>query len=274
MHASTRFVPGVEGPEDPSEVLWFVFRGRDLLLTSGLELPGKEILDRQSLDPERTVYLGRQGETHCYAAQISRDASAPPGTKFENLMTAHFNLDAELAQLAGRAVQLVEWDRTHVVCGACGTQTERSTVERARSCPACELLQFPRLSPAMIVAVERDDQLLMGRAANFPNGIFSVLAGFVEPGESAEEAVVREVWEEAGIEVEDVRYFGSQPWPFPNSLMLGFQARHASGEIKVDGEEIIDAKWFRADAMPNYWKGSVSIAQWLINDFLERNGGG
>jgi NAD+ diphosphatase len=123
----------------------------------------------------------------------------------------------------------------------------------------------------MIVAVEREDEILLARSPHFPPGIYSVLAGFVEPGESAEEAVEREVMEEAGIEVEDVRYFGSQPWPFPNSLMLGFTARYAGGEIRLEDDEIEDARWFRANDMPNFFPGRMSISQWLIHDFLERN---
>ena len=131
---------------------------------------------------------------------------------------------------------------------------------------------YPRLAPAMIVAVEREDQILLARSPHFPPGIQSVLAGFVEPGESAEEAVIREVFEETAIAVKNVRYFGSQPWPFPNSLMLGFQAEYESGDIEVDGEEIIEAAWYPADAMPSFFPGRVSISQWLIQDFLTRNG--
>jgi NAD+ diphosphatase len=123
----------------------------------------------------------------------------------------------------------------------------------------------------MIVAVEKENAILLGRSPHFPPGIFSVLAGFVEPGESAEEAVVREVYEETGIEVADIAYFGSQPWPFPHSLMLGYQARYAGGEIRVDGTEIEAAGWYPADDMPMIFQGNVSIAQWLIRDFLERH---
>ena len=122
----------------------------------------------------------------------------------------------------------------------------------------------------MIVAVERGNEILLARSPHFPAGIFSVLAGFVEPGESAEEAVAREVMEEAGIRVKDVRYFGSQPWPFPNSLMLGFTAVYESGEITIQDDEIEDARWFHADDMPTFFPGRMSISQWLIQDFLKR----
>ncbi len=124
----------------------------------------------------------------------------------------------------------------------------------------------------MIVAVEKGNQILLARSPHFPTGILSVLAGFVEPGESAEEAVMREVFEETSIIVKDVEYFSSQAWPFPNSLMLGFQAIYDSGEIEIDNDEIVEANWFAADAMPNAFPGKISISQWLIRDFLERNG--
>ena len=125
----------------------------------------------------------------------------------------------------------------------------------------------------MIVAVEREGHILLGRAPHFPRGIYSVLAGFVEPGESVEETVAREVYEETAVEVEDIRYFASQPWPYPNSLMLGFQARWRAGEIRVDGVEIEDAGWFHPSAMPPVFPGNVSISQWLIQDFLARSRG-
>jgi NAD+ diphosphatase len=130
---------------------------------------------------------------------------------------------------------------------------------------------YPRLSPAMIVAVERGNEILLARSAHFPPGIFSVLAGFVEPGESAEEAVIREVFEETAIVVKDVRYFGSQPWPYPNSLMLGFTAAYESGEINTENDEIEAAGWYAAAELPSTFPGSISISQWLLNDFIERN---
>ncbi len=129
---------------------------------------------------------------------------------------------------------------------------------------------YPRLAPAMIVAVERGNEILLGRSPHFPAGIYSVLAGFVEPGESAEDAVIREVFEETSIVCSDVRYFGSQPWPYPNSLMLGFTARYVSGEIDTGSDELEDAKWCAADDLPNTFPGNISISQWLLADFIRR----
>jgi len=134
---------------------------------------------------------------------------------FEGLRKIYGRLDEDLFWIAARAVQIVDWDRTHQFCGRCGVPLRTKTTERAKECPQCGLLHFPRLAPAIIVLVERDNKLLLARSRHFPSGMYSVIAGFVEPGESLEEAVVREMKEEVGISVKDIKYFGSQPWPFP-----------------------------------------------------------
>jgi NAD+ diphosphatase len=146
-----------------------------------------------------------------------------------------------------------------------------SQAERAKECPQCGLLAFPRLSPAIIVLVQRRHELLLARPYHFPPGLYSVIAGFVEPGETLEEAVVREVREEVNLAIKDIRYFGSQPWPFPHSLMIGFTATHAGGEISIDDAEIEDAGWFKADALPTL-PGKISIARKLIDWFLAKQG--
>ena len=168
-------------------------------------------------------------------------------------------LEEDLFVLGGRAVQIVEWDRTHQYCGRCGSRTHTKEKER-QSLPQCGLHNFPRLSPAIIVAVERGNEILLARSAHFPQGMFSVLAGFVEPGETTEECVVREVKEEVGITVGNIRYFGSQPWPFPNSLMLGFTAEYVEGELALDPTEIAEAGWFRADSLPSIPGRMASLA--------------
>lgn len=173
---------------------------------------------------------------------------------------------------AGRAVQLVEWARTHRFCGRCATPTEPAAGERAMRCPACGSLAFPRLAPAMITLVTRgddgpDQEALLARGVQWTVPMFSCLAGFVEPGESLEAAVVREVGEEVGIIVTDVRYQGSQPWPFPHSLMIGFRARYAGGELVLDPTEIAEASWYRRDALPLIPPG-ISIARTLIDAWV------
>jgi len=173
--------------------------------------------------------------------------------------------------VAGRAVQIIEWARTHRFCGRCATPTELAPGERAMRCPKCKLLAFPRLAPAMITLVTRgegdEQEALLAQGVQFRGPMYSCLAGFVEPGESLEGAVVREVREEVGIDVTNVRYWGSQPWPFPHSLMLGFHAEWAGGEIRCDPTEILDANWYRRDALPSIPPG-ISIARKLIDAWL------
>jgi NAD+ diphosphatase len=164
------------------------------------------------------------------------------------------------------------WDRDQRHCGRCGATTARSATERARICTACQTPAYPRLSPAVIVLVERDGKALLARNRNFPARFASCLAGFVELGESFEEAVAREVAEEVGIEVADIRYFGSQPWPFSGSIMIGFTARWAGGDLRPDGVEITDVDWYAPDALPAL-PGRLSISRELIDDFVRRHGG-
>jgi NAD+ diphosphatase len=178
-------------------------------------------------------------------------------------------LDDESLSIAMRAVQVLEWDRTHRFCGACGTPTDHATGERARRCPACGLLVYPRISPAMMVLVTRGRELLLGRGVNFPPGRYSALAGFLEAGESIEEAIVREVREEVGVGVGSLRYFGSQSWPFPNSLMIAFQAEYAGGDLRPDPAELADAQWFPLEALPQL-PPRHSIARALIDSTVAR----
>jgi len=267
------FEPGLTPPDDSDGPTWiFAFRGRELLVTrDGGGLPHLEFLEKSDVESLRSQFLGRCGDARCHSVELAPDSPAPPGLMFRDLRALYGSMDDTLHAIAGRAVQIVEWERTHLYCGACGAETERADNERSRVCPKCRLTQFPRLSPAMIVAVERDEEILLGRSAHFPAGIYSVLAGFVEPGESVEEAVIREVREEADIECDEVEYFGSQPWPYPNSLMLGFRARYKRGEVRCGDGELEDAQWFRHDAMPTFFPGNMSISQWLIQDFLKRH---
>lgn len=173
--------------------------------------------------------------------------------------------------LAGRATQIINWNRDHSFCGRCGQPTESHEADRARVCSSCKLMAYPRLTPAIIVLVEREDgRALLAWGRQFPGRFYSALAGFVEPGESLEQCVVREVKEEVGIEVTDIRYFGSQPWPFPHSVMIGFTARHAGGDIVTQDVEIVEADWYHHEDLPPVPRGGMSIAGWLIEDWIAR----
>jgi NAD+ diphosphatase len=277
VHGSKeRFLSRHAPPSAPASgdetTLWFLFRGRELLVTPTGSVLAARDPDVAGAVVVRRQFLGFLGPRACWSGELAPDALPPSGMSFRDLRMLYGQLPPELHEVAGRAVQIMDWDRSHQFCGACGAPTRPSESERARVCERCNAVFYPRLAPSMIVAVERDDRILLARSSHFPPGIFSVLAGFVEPGESVEETVAREVFEETAIEVEDVRYFGSQPWPYPHSLMLGFQARWRAGEIRVDGAEIEAADWFPADDMPMTFPGNVSISQWLIRDFLARHG--
>ncbi len=263
--AALRPPDGAAGP-----ALWFAIRGRELLVQAQGGIEPLVALDTLGLEPRSTHYLGALGALHCWSVELAADAEPPPGMAFRDLRQLYGVLDTSQHAVAARALQIVEWDLTHRFCGACGAPTATQPSERSRVCTSCGRAHFPRIAPAVIAAVTRGEEILLGRSAHFPPGIYSVLAGFVEPGESLEQAVFREVLEETGIEVEDVRYFGSQPWPFPHSLMLGFTARYRSGELRPDGIELMDARWFHRDDMPMLFPGNVSISQWLIRDFLGR----
>jgi NAD+ diphosphatase len=220
-------------------------------------------------DFEAGHYLGRLDDLDCYALALDEVLEAPPETTFEGLRALYERLPDAYFSIAGRAVQILLWDQTHRFCGRCGQPTVNAPAERAKLCPQCGLLSFPRLSPAVIMLVQRGEEFLLARNKAFAGGIFSVLAGFVEPGESLEETVAREVKEEVGLDVVDIRYFGSQPWPFPSSLMIGFTATYAGGEIRVQEDEIAEAAWFRRRGeLPNL-PGKLSIARRLIDWFLD-----
>lgn len=275
------FIPRIAPPPDArGPAYWFLFQGDKLLVRPPAEAPLAADLAELGL-PEaerggRTHYLGylendRGAQTDCYCAEISADAPLPEGLRADGLRALYPRLGDLRFAIAGRASQVVAWDRTHRFCGQCGASTVDESHERAKRCPACGLTSYPRISPAIIIAVVRKsdggDRLLLARSHRFPTGRYSVIAGFVEPGETLEACAEREVCEEVGIRIHDIRYFGSQPWPFPNSLMIAFTAQHAGGEIRLQDGEIAEAGWFAADALPDI-PPRMSISRRLIDWFV------
>jgi NAD+ diphosphatase len=192
----------------------------------------------------------------------------PSGYQTRDLRTLLGVLDAESTGAAMRAVHLAHFVETHAFCGRCATPMVDDVVEAARRCPRCALLVHPRIAPAVIMLVRRGSQALLARNGRFPRPFFSALAGFVEVGETLEETVAREVREEVGVEITNIRYFGSQPWPFPDSLMIGFTAEWASGDVRIDGEEIVEAGFFEANAMPDV-PPKISIARQMIDAWVD-----
>lgn len=251
---SPDFIPLCQAPgPDPGPGLWFIFCGDRLLTASDGEFA--HALDG-GFPPElglvllRWQYLGRLGDRDCYSGEVEADAAAPAGMGWFPLRRLFGRLSDEWFGLAARACQIVDWDRSHQFCGRCGERTRPKSGERARECPACGGLAYPRLSPVVMVLVRNGARLLLARSPHFAPGVFSALAGFVEPGESLEQAARREVREEVGVKIGNLRYFASQPWPFPHSLMIAFSADYAGGELVPDGNEIEEAGWFEVDTLP------------------------
>ena len=251
---------------------WFAIRGNELLVrveADAARLPEGGEWTEWGWEAQRSHHqLGEWAGRFCYAAELAADAEPPEGWRFIGLRALWGLVDEPTWHFAGRAVQIVDWDRTHQFCGRCGSPTGRQETELARRCPTCGMTHFPRLSPAVIVLVRRGDRILLARSPHFPPRMYSTLAGFVEPGESLEQTVEREILEEVGVAVTNVRYFGSQPWPFPNSLMIGFTADYAGGELTPQPGEIEDAGWFSAEDLPVI-PPRMSIARKLIDSFLE-----
>lgn len=269
-----------DAPEDPA--YWFFFQGDRLLVRPAgetVELLLARDPSELGLTPLRRQGLGYLQDAKgrriaCYSAELDPETPLPDGLLSDGLRGLYPQLGDLWFQLAGRAIQVVDWDRTHQYCGRCGGPMESMPTERAKKCPRCGLINYPRLSPAIIIAVTRSTlegkRLLMARNHRFPSGRYSIIAGFVEPGESLEECAAREVMEEVGIAIGNVRYVASQPWPFPNSLMLGFTAEYAGGEFVLEESEIDEAGWFAADAMPDL-PPKMSISRRLIDQFIAEN---
>ncbi|MBU1232713.1 MAG: NAD(+) diphosphatase [Proteobacteria bacterium] len=257
--------------EEPA--LWFVFQGDRMLVSpdeTGPRVPCFPGTKPPVSHYSCSRYFGTFGSLDCIAVEVPDDIPIPPGMEFRSLRSLFQILSDDVFSVAGRARQVLYWHTTHRFCGVCGTPMEDDEQEQAKRCPACAHLCYPRLSPAVIMSVSSGNKILLARSPHFPAGMYSPLAGFVEPGETLEEAVKREVREEVSLEVRDIRYVASQPWPFPHSLMLGFTTKYGGGELAIDNNEIEDAHWFSPDNLP-ILPSPRSLARLLINRFLEQN---
>ncbi|HTS84167.1 MAG TPA: NAD(+) diphosphatase [Usitatibacter sp.] len=242
----------------------FAFRGNELLVREDFTLPDPAVVKSLALPALNVFPLGIFEKEYCCAAWVPKETQAPPGHLFKGLRAMFGQLDESLLAVAGRAFQVADWARNHRFCGACGKPMTPVAGERAMRCE-CGHVAYPRIAPAMMVLVKNGDAILLARNAAVPaGGRMSALAGFLEPGESVEEAIHREVFEEVGLQVKDLKYFASQSWPFPGSLMVAFTAEYASGEIRVDKNEIAEAHWFGpGDRLPEL-PPTQSISRALI----------
>jgi NAD+ diphosphatase len=278
--SDSTFAPKTVAPQEVTDDgVWFLFQGDRLVIAQDQDdvLPLPALPEELGLQPFRRQYLGCWGEgdaaLHCFAGELAEDLTLPAGLAAVDLRSLFGVWEDRWIGMAGRAKQVAHWDRDHQFCGRCGAPTELAAGERARRCPRCRLTSYPRISPAIIIAVTRwteaGEQILLARNHRFPAGRYSVVAGFVEAGETLEECAMREVQEEVGIRIANIRYFGSQPWPFPNSLMIGFTADYAGGSINLEDSEIADAQWFSTANLPQL-PPKISIARRLIDSYVQR----
>jgi NAD+ diphosphatase len=269
LQTPASFTPLVNPPQAADErasALSFVFHaGRLLVRESGLALPERTAVDRLDIDPQRLQPVGLLDGRYCETGWVDDEALAPPGYTWRGLRSLFGELDETLLGVAGRASQIAEWARTHRFCGACGGATARLPHERCFKCTNCGHMAYPRISPAMMVLIRKGDSVLLASHAQYAVKRFVPLAGFLEAGETIEEAVHREVFEEVGLRVHNLRYFGSQSWPFPHSLMIAFTADYVDGEIRVDPNEIHEARWFGPDDEWPERIPHVSISTMLVD---------
>lgn len=260
------FTPLIRAQTDaniPSQTLVFHRYGL-LLQDNAMALPDASVVAALALLPERTHAVGLWQQRY-YQTAWTDNPEPPPGHSYHSLRALFGLWDDHLLGLAGRACQIADWARTHRYCGVCATPMTRAEGERCYLCPACGFSAYPRISPAMMVLIRKGDSVLLAMHTASPYKRYTALAGFLEAGESVEEAIHREVYEEVGLRVHNLRYFDSQSWPFPHSLMLAYTAEYLDGEIRIDQNEIADARWFGpVDEWPEMPIG-VSIASRLVN---------
>ena len=236
----------------------FVFNeNRELYLDSNNELA----INLDDFEVNFTLYIGEYNKKRAFVVNVEGD------DEFYDLREV-YEIDHDLYHIAGKAVLVNDWYISYRFCGRCGSKTQLDEKDMMLKCPNCGQVHYPRIAPAIIVAIRNGDKLLMAKHSYHDNIRYALIAGFVEPGETIEEAVHREVLEEVGVKVKNLKYERSQSWPFPNSLMLGFTAGYDSGEIKVDGDEILKAKWFKKDEIIRYGS-DISISDWLIQEFID-----
>lgn len=260
--------------------LCFIYMDKQLLLRDAhtLELPTYKECRQLIGDVSKLWYLGAWKGQPCFAYPfdqhevgelILEETLSQRSLNWVGFRDPRWPYAMELYYIAVKAQHLLIWDRGTKYCGCCGNLYERKQDDRAKVCPHCGNVQFPRISPAIIVGIKKDNEILMAHNAGFRKGLYSVIAGFVEQGETIEMAVRREVYEEVGIKVKNIRYFQSRPWNSVDSLMLGFIADYESGEIKVDGKEIVDARWCDKAHMPEVLPDKISTAWEIINEIMK-----
>ena len=264
------FVPAKRGTSPPAPSgHWLIVQEQNIAVVEDagqLRLPVGEVPAGLSA-AAAPLWLGTYHDTPCWVAQLPREASLPPGLRPETLVPMRgTRLPDDLLSLGGMAMQALWWESTSGHCPRCGEDTERIENEWGKRCPRCRYEHYPHLHPAVIVLVRDGDRCLLARKREWAPGRYALVAGFVDNGECLEGAVEREVKEEVGVDVKDIRYVGSQNWPFPSQLMVGFVAQYAGGEVRIDEDELEDARWFPCGALPT-GPSRHSIAGYIIANY-------
>jgi NAD+ diphosphatase len=270
------FVPAKRGTSPPPGGRWLLIQDQSLIVvpdSDGYRLPTGDLPAALAGALDGLLWLGTFRGLPCWVAGLRPDAPVPDGFQRETLVPMKgTRLPDDLLSLGGMAMQALHWESTSGHCPRCGAPTERIESEWGKRCPRCRYEHYPHLHPAVIVLVKDGDRCLLARKAGWAPGRYALIAGFVDNGESLEAAVEREIREEVGVDVTDIRYVGSQNWPFPSQLMIGFVAAYAGGEIVIDREELEDARWFPCDDLPQ-GPPRHSIARYILDNYARRQPG-
>ncbi len=270
LHPSSIFQPDNINNSNLEKVHLFIRNNEFLTFSSGLTFLSEDELTWSGLEVTDSIFLGYIENRACYVSELLDKSSLMPETQLSSMRSLLGNLSDSQFTICSRSLQLMEWVKTNRFCGLCGNQMKKHLAERAMQCSCSSVLIYPKISPCIIVLVTKGEDLLLAHNKNFPGKFYSTLAGFIEAGESAEEAIHREIMEEVNVRVSNINYYGSQSWPFPGQLMLGYHAEYKSGDLEPDGEEIDDAQWFHYNNLPSVPTGNISISGRLIENFLER----
>ena len=254
---------------------WVVFHQEAVLLEvteDNTHSPLIKSIDFLDCELDEPIDIGYFGSMRCFAINLTaKPVNTLPSMRFEHIRTSHEIINNDnLFGVVFKAKQMINWDLNTRFCGRCGNENQMHDMQSAKICMRCQFMTFPQISPAMLVLVWRNDEILLARSRQFKPGIYSILAGFVEPGETLEQTVHREVKEEVGIHIKNLQYVGSQPWPFPSNLMLGFTAEYDHGELVYNPDELEDAQWFKLNNLPKIPK-PISLSRIMIDDFLAKS---
>jgi NAD+ diphosphatase len=265
------FVPAKHGTTRPEpRGHWLIVQEQGLVIVpeeDRIRLPVGDLPAAFDGAVDGALCLGTLDGTPCWVVALAKDTPVPDEFRRETLVPMQgTRLPDDLLSLGGMALQALHWESTSGHCPRCGAPTERIPGEWGKRCPGCRYEHFPHLHPAVIVLVRDGDRCLLTRKAGWAPDRYGLVAGFVDNGECLEGAVHREVKEEVGVEVSDLQYVGSQNWPFPSQLMIGFVARYAGGALRIDHEELEDARWFPCDALPNR-PSRHSIAGFILDHY-------